>query len=94
MQLRESHSTLQQIELQMNKLKSEAEKKDIIISNSNKKIVVLQNKLFQYQEDIKQLERCTIALKENTSSSHHKVEIAEKECEEWKNKYCEVKLQL
>ena len=60
----------------MNKLKSEAEKKDMIISNSNKKIANLENKLLQYQEDIKELERCTIALKENTSSSHNKVEFA------------------
>lgn len=78
MQLRESHSAIHEIQLQMNKLKSEAEKKDLIISNSNKKIANLENKLLQYQEDIKELERCTIALKENTSSSHNKVEFAQR----------------
>lgn len=37
----------------MNKLRAEAEKKDTIISNSNKKISVLESKLVQYQDEIK-----------------------------------------
>jgi hypothetical protein len=40
-QLRESQAALNEIEIQMTKVKTETEKKDAVIHNNNKKVIVL-----------------------------------------------------